>query len=423
MGTNHSTIDTNNSYQNQINNCVDNNVFNQSVGEIFNSIPASELDRIFEELDGIPETVIDHLLADPISLVMNDVLSDLQNSSTNSVSVTQNCVLNTNSTQLSASNDSNSDHNFVDQNSMDCENSSKANKSLNESIVSIDLNALSDASDSPKSLNESIGCCKQLAVNERPIPSTSQTDSVPITSFKSKDTDQRSMERTPQILTSLEGSQQLLYNGISNQSTEQNPKRSPLKIRSMGKYSYNYCAKDFRIFNLTRHSARHKASTQNDEFDYENDLLVNASWDQIDGSSYEAKVVKWNEEDMDEDRRKDILRTVEQKKFVKSVYDLDVNVYYCWNAFEGQSIQNKITGSVLKCLMRLDSNGLKRQRFVKYKTRLFLLSGQSLVTTENGKQKRNVEVGHEVIIPPHTRFEVENRGVESTYFYVLVSNF
>ncbi|CAG2172241.1 unnamed protein product [Oppiella nova] len=172
-----------------------------------------------------------------------------------------------------------------------------------------------------------------------------------------------------------------------------------------------YCAKDYRIFGMTRHSGRHKAAEEEEEAD--NELsMTNASWSEIDGSQYEINVTKWT----DEEQRKEILKGVAAMKFVKSIRD--DGVFYCFTAFPGQS--NPTDG--LHCVMRLERDAVKEQRFSALAvTHLYVICGECLVTAENGKQKKSVETGHEILIPAHTRYQIENKSVNSSYFYVIVT--
>lgn len=197
--------------------------------------------------------------------------------------------------------------------------------------------------------------------------------------------------------------------------SKMNTNRKPLKYMPIK--PIRYCAKNYRIIGVNRHSTRVKTSVT-DNADCLYDHMGNASWSEIDGSKYDCVVSKWREDDvMSEEIRKTILSKVNGMVFRKSVYSDDKGVYYSFSAFKEECS----VASGLKCMMRLDYLAVKHMRFnANAITRLFLLSGQSHLNAENGKQRKNIETGHEVLIPEHTRYQLENKNVEPCYFLVIM---
>jgi len=200
--------------------------------------------------------------------------------------------------------------------------------------------------------------------------------------------------------------------------SQETPKKKNRSEKLIKIKPLNYCARNYRVIGLSRHSSRLKNNEEVSDNPY--DHIENASWSEIDGTQYNCVVSKWRSEDkqMTEEKRKEILSKVNEMKFRKSIFNDDKNVFYAWSAFKEEC--NQTDG--LKCLMRLDYGAVKNSRFNgECITKLFLLSGQSLLNAENGKQKKSLETGQEIKIPPHTRYQLENKNVEPCYFYVHVT--
>jgi mannose-6-phosphate isomerase-like protein (cupin superfamily) len=284
------------------------------------------------------------------------------------------------------------------------------NSSQNETIV--DLN---------QSLNKRVDTMNEFTnkvfvdLNEDTNSSKSTSLSEASTSAKFIDSSQESTLQSINSLPKSSMSSQKSSNNDNNNGPQvchnidkKNKKKSKNKVININ--PINYCAKNYRLIGVNRHSSRLK--TPNNESFYE--TIENASWGEIDGSNYDCVVSKWREdEQMSEKKRLNILSEVTLMKFRPSIFNGDKGVFYCWTAFKEES--NRRDG--LKCIMRLDSGAVKHMRFNgNCKTILFLLSGQAVLNAENGKQRKTLETGHEIAIPPHTRYQIDNKNVEPTYF-------
>ena len=391
------------------NNCVQNSATNANMSFSLQNdsfdCSDTELQKLLEDFveDGLPQLADLQYLQSEENILTQPVGQDvIEYNQPFIVPNAVNSVINTNTNAINVIPQS---HTNINQSN----HQSLAANDLNASIVSIDL---SEDSNSPQT-NQSPS--PNFFPKVIPIAGNSLSKARRFEPRPREPPNEQLPNRTPHLMV-INGGQHTVLS--SSQAFRSQPKTKPVL------YPFNYCAKDYRIFNLTRTSNRNKNGTQNEEFEY--DILKNISWAECDGSQYEAKVKKWNEDEMDEDRRKEILRSVQDddnKKFVKSAYESDKNVFYWWKAFKEESfVDRRQHRGELRCMMKLDTNAVKGQRFTKYETRLFILVGTVLVIVENGKQRKTVDVGHEVVIPPHTRFGLENRSPDECYLYCIISN-
>jgi mannose-6-phosphate isomerase-like protein (cupin superfamily) len=300
------------------------------------------------------------------------------------------------------------------------QNITSFNSSQNETIV--DLN---------QSLNKTVDTMNEstskvfVDLNEDTNSPKSTSLSEASTSAKFIDSSQESMFQTinslPQSsMSSQKSSNNDNHNGpqVCENFDKQKKKKSNNKVMNIN--PINYCAKNYRLIGVNRHSSRLKTPNSDLYNDSIYETIENASWGEIDGSNYDCLVSKWKEdEEMSEKKRLNILSKVTLMKFRPSIFNGDKGVFYCWTAFKDESNRR----DSLKCILRLDSGAVKHMRFNgNCKTKLFLLSGQAVLNAENGKQRKTLETGHEIAIPPHTRYQIENKNVEPTYFLCHITS-